>query len=254
MQGPDQLRKVVSVDVGGRRMIFESGWLAKQAAGSVLVRYDDSAVLVTCQDAEPRPGLDFFPLTVEYREKTGAAGKIPGGFFKREGRPTTKEILTCRMIDRPLRPMFPEGYKDEVQIIATVLSADRSHDPDVCAMNGASLATLLAGLPFDGPTGAVRVGLIGDELVINPTYEERANADLEMIVAGTADAITMVEAGAKEVGEDIVIQALGFAHDCIRDICAAQLKLVEEMGRTKREFVGPAGPDAAIVADCEKHY
>jgi polyribonucleotide nucleotidyltransferase len=254
MKGPDELRKVVTIDVGGRRMVFESGWLAKQAAGSVLVRYEDSAVLVTCQDAEPRPGLGFFPLTVEYREKTGAAGKIPGGFFKREGRPTTKEILTCRMIDRPLRPQFAEGYNDEVQIIATVISADRQHDPDVCAMNGASLATLLAGLPFAGPIGAVRVALVGDELVINPTYAERETCDLEMIVAGSPDAISMVEAGAKEVSEEIVVQALAFAHDCIKDICAAQVKLVEEMGRSPREWKGPAGPDASLVAECEAHY
>jgi len=254
MQGPDQLRKVVTVDVGGRKMVFESGWLAKQAAGSVLVRYDDSAVLTTCQDAAPRPGLDFFPLTVEYREKTGAAGKIPGGFFKREGRPTTKEILTCRLIDRPLRPMFPEGYKDEVQIIGTVFSADKQHDPDVCGMNGASAAVLLAGLPFDGPVGAVRVGLVADELIINPTYEERERCDLEMIVAGTATAITMVEAGAKEVSEEIVVQALAFAHDCIRDICAAQVKLAEAMGVKPRAYTPPAGPDAAIVAECKPFY
>ncbi|MCK6440244.1 MAG: polyribonucleotide nucleotidyltransferase [Planctomycetes bacterium] len=251
---PDQLRKSVAVDVGGRAMIFETGWLAKQVSGSALVRYDQSAVLVTCESADPRPGIDFFPLTVEYREKTGAAGKIPGGFFKREGRPTTKEILTCRLTDRPLRPMFPEGYNDEVQIIGTVLSADKQHDPDISAINGASMAVVLAGLPFSGPIGAVRVGMRDGEVIVNPTYAERENTDLDMVVAGTKDAIVMVEAGANELSEDKIVNALELAHHVIREICAAQLKLRDMVGVKPAEFTPPEKIPADVAKACEPYY
>jgi len=251
---PKKLRKSVAVEVGGRSMVFEAGWLAKQAAGAVLVRYDNSAVLTTCQNAEPRGFLGFFPMTVEYKEKTGAAGKIPGGFFKREGRPTTKEVLTCRMIDRPLRPLFADGYMQEVQIISQVFSADQAHDPDVCGMNGASLSVLLAGLPFAGPVGSVRVALVNDELVINPTYEELEECVLELLVAGTQDAIVMVEAGAQEVSEDVVIEGLSFAHECIKDICKAQIELAKLMGAKPIDWTAPEKADAALLKECEAFY
>ncbi len=251
---PETYKKKVSVDVGGREMVFETGWLAKQARGSVLVRYDNTAVLITCQNAAPRPGIDFFPLTVEYREKTGAAGKIPGGFFKREGRPTAKEILTCRLMDRPIRPLFPEGYKEEVQIIATVFSADHAHDPDICAMNGSPLAVLLAGLPFEGPAASVRVGKKDGKFIINPTYTERENAELDMVVAGTPDAITMVEAGCLELDEEEILQALELGHQQIKAICAAQLELCEMVKPQALEWQAPEGPDASLQEQCKAFY
>ncbi|HUU31539.1 MAG TPA: polyribonucleotide nucleotidyltransferase, partial [Phycisphaerae bacterium] len=172
----------VEREIGGRVLSIETGRVAKQAHGSALVRYGDTVVLVTATRAEPREGINFFPLTVEYREMTYAAGKIPGGFFKREGRPSLKETLTCRMIDRPLRPLFPEGYRDEVQVIALVLSADQANDPDLLSMIGASAALGLSPIPWNGPLGAVRVGLKDGQFILNPTQAERDTGEMDMTV------------------------------------------------------------------------
>src|SRR5438067_191172 len=181
---------------GGKTLSFETGKLAKQAHGASVVRIGDNVVLTTvCANPEPREGIDFFPLTVDYREYTYAGGRIPGGFIKREGRPSEREILTSRMIDRPVRPLFPETFRNETQIIALVLSADTENDPDVCAINGASAALTISDIPFNGPVGAVRVGRKDGEFVANPSYSEIAEGDLNLMVVGSADGIVMVEAG-----------------------------------------------------------
>ena len=200
-----------SVMVGGRPLTFETGRLAKQAHGAVLVTYGESVVLVTAVSTEERPGLDFFPLTCEYVEKTYAAGKIPGGFFKREGRQRDDEILTCRLMDRPLRPLFPDGFKKDTQIIATVLSADKENPTDVLAMIGASAALHISDIPWDGPIAGMRVARVDGELIAYPTFEQSAKADIDLIVACTKDAIVMVEGGAAEASETEIIDALLFA-------------------------------------------
>jgi len=207
---------------------------------------------VTATRADPREGISFFPLTVEYRELTYAAGKIPGGFFKREGRPSAKETLTCRMIDRPVRPLFPEGYRDEVQIVALVLSADQQNDPDLLAMIGASAALCLSPIPWDGPMGAMRVGLVSDELVLNPTQDQRNTSPMDLTVAGFGDLINMIETGAREVSEEKVLEALAMAQDPIRTIVEMQKELVEKAGATKQPFGGPkdvSALDALIEKD-----
>lgn len=213
--------------VGGERMIFETGLLARLANGSVTVTHGETVVLVTATMSEsPREGIDFFPLTADFEERMYAAGKIPGGFFKREGRPGERAVLTSRMIDRPLRPLFPKGFRNDVQVIATVLSTDQEHDPGVAAVNGASAALVLSGIPFKGPVGAVRVGLIDDRLVINPTLRQvEEQSKLDLIVAGTEDAIVMLEAGGDEVPEDRVLEAIDLAHQEIRRLVAAQREL-----------------------------
>ena len=188
----------VQADVSGRSLSIETGKVAKQANGAVVVRYGESIVLATCVAAKSaKESQDFFPLTVEYRERAYAGGRIPGGYFKREGAPVKKETLTSRLIDRPIRPLFPDGFKNEVQVICLVISGDQQNDPDVLAMNGASAALCLSGIPFDGPIGAVRVGLVDGRFVANPTTAQQAASALELVVAGTEDAILMVEAGAK---------------------------------------------------------
>ena len=188
---------------GGKSIHFETGKLAKQAHGSCIVRIGDNVVLATaCANADPREGIDFFPLTVDYREYTYAAGRIPGGFIKREGRPSEREILTSRQIDRPIRPLFPEGFRCETQVIAMVLSADTTNDPDVAGINGASVALSVSDIPFHGPIGAVRVGQVNGEFVINPTYDEQREGKLNLMVVGTMDGIVMIESGAKEVSEE----------------------------------------------------
>jgi polyribonucleotide nucleotidyltransferase len=249
-----QTRHTVTVEIGGRNITLETGWLAKQAAGSVLVREENSAVFVAVTTAAPRPGIDFFPLTVEYKEKTSAAGKFPGGFFKREGRPSTKEVLTMRMTDRPLRPTFREGYKDEVQINGMAMSADPKLDPDILMINGGSAAVMLAGLPFDGPVGAVRVGRRDGKFVVNPDYETVDNGDLNMVVAGTLAGISMVEAGAQELSEDEIVEALDMAHKAIVKICNAQLELVKKAGTKPMEFKAPEPPPAKLVEEVKKKY
>ncbi|HXY84044.1 MAG TPA: polyribonucleotide nucleotidyltransferase [Gaiellaceae bacterium] len=225
----------VTVTIGGREISFETGKLAKQADGAVVVRSGETMVLATAMGRqEPREGADFFPLTVDVEERMYAAGKIPGGFFKREGRPTERAILTARMIDRPIRPLWPKGYRNETQVICTVLSADMVAAHDILCINGASAALMISPLPFLGPVGAVRVGLIGGELVVNPTLQEaEEETELDLIVVGTPDALTMVEAGANEVPEERLLEALDLAHSEIRRICDAQLDLQRQAGKSK---------------------
>jgi polyribonucleotide nucleotidyltransferase len=231
----------VSVQLtGGKSLAFETGKLAKQAHGSVVVRIGESVVLATAvSNPDPREGIDFFPLTVDYREYTYAGGRIPGGFIKREGRPSEREILTSRQIDRPIRPLFPEGFKCETQVIAFVLSADTENDPDVAGINGASAALTISDIPFNGPIGAVRVGLVSGAFVINPTYSEMRESLVNIMVVGTADGIVMIESGAKEVKEETVVDAIEFAHTEIKKICAAINDLKAKAGKPKREVTAP---------------
>ncbi len=233
-----------SLTFGDTTISFELGKIAKQAAGSVVVRLDDSMVLVTaCCGDEPRSGADFLPLTVDYRENTYAGGRIPGGFFKREGRPSEKETLTCRVIDRGLRPQFPDGYFVETQVIGWVLSADNDNDPDVLAMNGASIALMVAGaIPFHNPLGAIRVGRVDGEFVLFPTYAQREASDLDLVVSGTENAIAMVECGANELPESVIIDALELAHTEIKRLIALQLEIVAELGVVKAPFESPSDP------------
>ena len=229
-----------NIEIGKHRLTLETGRLAKQADGSALVRFGDTVVLVTATaNQDPREGVSFFPLTVDYREYTYAAGRIPGGFIKREGRPSEKEILTSRMIDRPVRPLFADGFRCETQVIAMVLSADTENDPDVVGIVGASAALYLSEIPFHTPLGAVRVGLVGGQLVLNPTYAEKADSLLNLIVVGTEDAIVMVEAGAQEVSEEIVGDAIQFGHDACKRIVAALKDLYNKMGIQKRPVEPP---------------
>src|SRR3954449_5494557 len=224
----------VSVDIGGQEVSFTTGKLARQAHGAVTVRSGATVVLSTAVGRqEAREGADFFPLTVDIEEKMYAAGKIPGGFFKREGRASEKATLNARMVDRPIRPLWPKGFRNEVQVIGTVLSVDGEHAHDVLAINGASAALTISPLPFLGPVGAVRVGLFGGELVLNPAMGDMQESSLDLIVCGTADAITMVEAGARMVDEETVLRALELAHEAIRKLCAAQEELRERVGRAK---------------------
>jgi polyribonucleotide nucleotidyltransferase len=225
----------VSVEVGRDQITFEAGKLAKQADGAVVVRSGDTMVLATAQGRmEAREGADFFPLTVDVEERMYAAGKIPGGFFKREGRPSEKAILTARMIDRPIRPLWPKGFKNEVQVICTTISADLITPYDVLAINGASAALMISSLPFLGPVGAVRVSLIDGELVVNPTHQEvEHESTLDLIVVGTKEALTMVEAGAEEVPEETILRAFAIAHEEIRKLCEAQEDLRRQVGRPK---------------------
>jgi polyribonucleotide nucleotidyltransferase len=241
----------INIPLGGSTLSIECGRLAKQANGSAYVRYGDTVVLATACTADPREGIDFFPLTVDYREYTYAAGKIPGGFFKREGRPTEKEILTSRQIDRPVRPMFPEGFKDETQVIAMVLSADSDYNPDVVGVVAGAAALYLSDIPFPTPIAAVRVGLAGGRLVTNPTYAEMKTSLLNLVVAGTEEAIVMVEAAANEVSEETLLEALQHGHAEIRKIVAAEKELFAKMGLKKREFVSP-GRDEELFADVRR--
>ena len=216
------MKQEVSVELtGAKRISFETGNLAKQAHGAAVVRIGDNVVLATAvSNADPREGIDFFPLTVDYREYTYAGGRIPGGFIKREGRPSEREILTSRMIDRPIRPLFPEGFKCETQVIAFVLSADTENDPDVAGINGASCALAISDIPFNGPVGAVRVGQIDGQFLVNPTYSEMRDSILNIMVVGTADGIVMIESAAKEVKEETVVDAIEFGHSEIKKIVA----------------------------------
>ncbi len=222
------------VSIGSRTLSIETGRLAKQADGSVVVRLGDTMVLVTaCHAASPREGIDFLPLTVDYREYTYASGRIPGGFFKREGKPTEKEVLTSRLIDRPIRPLFPPGWRFETQVIALVLSADTENDSDVLAITGASAALALSEIPFHATIAGVRVGLIENDYIVNPTYEERKRSKIDLIVAGSRQAIVMVEAGAKEATEDEIVRALEVAHVAIREIVDGIDAMAREASRTK---------------------
>ena len=230
----------VSVEVGGRPMRFQTGKVAKQADGSVLVSQGDTIVLVTAvMSDEPREDVDFFPLLVEYRERAYAAGKIPGGFIKREGKPTDEEILKARVTDRSIRPIFPKGFRNDVQVVAFVISADQENDPAVLAINGASAALHISRIPFEKPVGAVRVARINGQLVINPSYEAQQEADINLVVSGTEDAVVIVEGGAKEVPEEEVLDAILFAHEEIKKIVKAQEELRALAGKPKYEFVAP---------------
>jgi len=222
------------VAVGDKSLKFETGKLAKQAGGAVMVRFGDSVVLVTaCRAANAREGIDFLPLTVDYREYTYASGRIPGGFFKREGKPAEKEVLTSRVIDRPIRPLFPAGWRYETQVIALVLSADSENDTDVLAITGASAALAISEIPFEKTIAGVRVGLLDGSYIINPTFEQRKNSKLDLVVAGSKDGLVMVEAGAKEVTEEQVVEALNAAHAAIKQIVAAIDELAKDAGKPK---------------------
>lgn len=242
----------VSIPLGSSTLTIETGKVAKQANGSAFVRYGDTVVLATACSSKPREGIDFFPLTVDYREYNYAAGKIPGGFFKREGRPTEKEILTSRQIDRPVRPLFPEGYRDETQVIALVLSADENYNPDVIGVTAGAAALYLSDIPFPNPIAGVRVGLIGGRLITNPTYAETKESLLNLVVAGSDDAIVMVECAARELSEDAMIDAIQYGHGEIRKIVAALKELSGKMGVKKREVTPPVRNEALYAEVAKK--
>jgi len=252
---------------GGKQIKFETGRMAKQASGAAFTTSGDNAVLATAvASPDPKEGIDFFPLTVEYREFTYAGGRIPGGFIKREGRPSEKEVLTSRQIDRPIRPLFPQAFRNETQVVAFVYSADKDNDPDVLGINGASCALALSDIPFHGPVGAVRVGSVDGQFIVNPTYAERAKSEINIMVVGTADGIVMVESGAKETSEENVVGAIEFAHVEIKKICAAIEELVKLAGKTKRavheieldhaylsELTAQVGDKLRDALDTQKH-
>lgn len=242
-----------SIELGGRTLTMEIGKIAKQANGAVLVRYGDTAVVVAATGTKtPREGVDFFPLTVDFEEKMYAVGKIPGGFIKREGRPAETAILTSRLIDRPIRPMFPEGYHNDVQIVATAVSVDPDNAPDIPAMIGASCALSISDIPFEGPIAGVRVGMIDGRYIINPTIEQAKVSRLNLAVAGTKDAILMVEAGAKEISEDEMLDAIWFGHEEIKKLVEWQEKIMAEVGKPKME-VPVYEPPAELAAEIEAY-
>ncbi|MCA9807385.1 MAG: polyribonucleotide nucleotidyltransferase, partial [Cyanobacteria bacterium HKST-UBA06] len=243
-----------TLQIGEQSVTIETGQLAKLASGSCVIKTDDTVIIVTATASkEPRPGIDFFPLLVDYEEKMYAVGRLPGGFIKREGRPSEKAVLTCRLIDRPVRPLWPDGYRNDVQVVATPLSVCE-HQTDVLAILGASAAITLGGLPFLGPIGAVRVGYIDNQFVMNPKHEQMADSALDLVVSGTADSIMMVEAGANFVSEDIMLQAIELAHTEIRKQVDIQLELAREAGVVKQEFVpdiDPSPVQAFVKSHCE---
>ncbi len=232
---------------GGRTLILETGKIARQADGAVLARYGDTIVLCTAVGVRtPKPGQDFFPLTVNYQEKAFAAGKIPGGFFKREGRPSEKEVLVSRLIDRPIRPLFPDGFRNEVQVVATVLSHDMENDPDVVAMIGCSAALTLSGIPFFGPVAAARVGFHEGAYVLNPTAEQMGTTKLDLVVAGTTEGVLMVESEAQELSEDVMLGAVTFGHDAMRPVIQAIIELAEAAAKDPWDVAEPAPEVAAL--------
>jgi len=243
-----------SIKLGDRELSVEVGRVAKQADGSCVISYGDTMVLCAAVGANsPREGIDFFPLTIEYRESNYAAGRIPGNYFRREGRPNEKEVLTCRMIDRPCRPLFTEGYRNETQVIATVISADLDNNPDVIAITGASCALYLSDIPFPNPIAGVRIGLIDGRYIVNPTYDEVRESRLNLIVAGTEEAINMVEAGAQEVSEEIMVEALMLAHKEINRLCRWQKELYKALEIVKRP-VEPKPLNEEMIGEIERNY
>jgi polyribonucleotide nucleotidyltransferase len=243
-----------SIKLGDRELTVETGKVAKQADGSIVIRYGDTMLLCAAVGASsPREGIDFFPLTVEYRESNYAAGRIPGNYFRREGRPNEKEILTCRLIDRPCRPLFAKGYRNETQVIASVISADEDNNPDVVAITGASCALYLSDIPFLTPIAGVRIGLIEGRYIVNPTYDEVRESRLNLIVAGTEEAIVMVEAGAQEVSEEIMVEALMLAHKEINRLCRWQKELYKALDIQKRAVVEPE-INEAMLAELQEKY
>ena len=239
----------VQIDINGQSLSIETGKVAKQADGAVVVRYGGTMVLATCVAAKSsKEGQDFFPLTVEYRERAYAGGRIPGGYFKREGAPVKKETLTCRLIDRPIRPLFPDGFRNEVQVICLVISGDAENDPDILALNGASAALCLSGMPFDGPIGAVRVGFVDGKYVANPTTSQRAVSSLDIVIAGTDDAVLMVEAGAKEVAEATMLEAIAFGHAECKKLVQIQKDLIAKAAKPRWTFDPNVGRDVELEA------
>ena len=243
-----------SIKLGDKELTVETGRVAKQADGSVIMRYGDTMLLVAAVAAPTaREGIDFFPLTVEYRESNYAAGRIPGNYFRREGRPGEKEVITCRMIDRPCRPLFAEGFRNETQVIASVISADTDNNPDVIAITGASCALYLSDIPFMNPIAGVRIGLIEGRYIVNPTYDEVRESRLNLVVAGTEEAIVMVEAGASEVSEEIMLEALMLAHKEINRLCRWQKELYKALDIQKRE-VAPVAMDEEMLGEIQRNY
>jgi polyribonucleotide nucleotidyltransferase len=233
--------------IEGKPLSIEVGRVARQADGAAVVRYGDTVVLTTAvASKQVRQGVDFFPLTVDYQERAYAAGKIPGGFFKREGRPHDKETLTARLIDRPLRPLFPKGYRQDVQIISTVLSADQENDPDILAVLGASAALIISNIPFLGPIAAVRVGRVGGRFILNPTYAQQEGGEIDLVVAGTQSAVVMIEAGAKELPEELVAESIEFGHKGIQALIDMQMELAKSLGVEKAAFAVPS-PDPELA-------
>ncbi len=243
-----------SIKLGERELTIETGKVAKQADGSVVITYGDTKLLVAAVSGRTmKEGLDFFPMTIEYREAAFSAGRIPGNYFRREGRPSEKEVLTCRLIDRPLRPLFPDGYRFETQVVASVISADDENDPDVIAIIGASAALYLSDIPLPNPIAGVRIGLLDGKYVVNPTYDERRESQLNLIVAGTEEAIVMVEAGALEVSETVMVEALMLAHKEIKRLCLWQKELYKALEIVKRDFASPVLDDE-LRGEVEKNY
>jgi len=239
----------VQLEINGLPFSIETGKVAKQADGAVVVRYGGTMVLATCVAAKSgKESQDFFPLTVEYRERMYAGGRIPGGYFKREGAPVKKETLTARLIDRPIRPLFPDGFRNEIQVICLTISGDPQNDPDILAMNGASAALCLSGIPFDGPVGAVRVGLVDGKLVANPTNDQQAASSLELVIAGTEEAVLMVEAGAKEVPEETMLEAIAFGHAECKKLVRVQKELAAKAAKPRWLFDPAAGRDRELEA------
>jgi polyribonucleotide nucleotidyltransferase len=243
-----------SIEIGGRTLSIETGRVARQADGAVIVRYGDTMVLVTsCISEEPMEGASFLPLLIDYREKSYAAGKIPGGFFKREGRPSEKEILSARLIDRPVRSLFSEGFSHDVQVIATVLSSDQQNDSDILAMIGASASLVLAGAPFGGPIGAVRIGRKDGELIVNPTFKEREEGDIDLVVVVAGEEVVMIEGGMNEVGREDIMKAIALAQEAAPRIIDLQNKLGERCGSAKMEFT-PRLPSDEIFGEVKSRY
>lgn len=231
------MSNIFEMQLGGRTLTVETGKLAQMANGACTLRYGDTVLLVTATNsAKPKEGIDFFPLSVDFEEKLYSAGKIPGSFIRREGKPSEKAILTSRLIDRPIRPLFPKGYRNDVQVVATVLSVDIDHNPDTIAMIGSSIALSISSIPFNGPTGSVSVGLVDDQFIINPTFEQREKSDMYLVVSGTKDAIMMVEAGSNEVSEEVMLNAILFAHEEIKKICDFVQTIANEIGKEKDEY------------------
>jgi len=224
------------IEWGGRKLVLETGKIARQADGAIMATYGETVVLATAVgEHEAKPGIDFFPLTVNYQEKFYASGKIPGGYFKREGRPTERETLISRLIDRPIRPLFVPGYRNETQVVVTVLSHDLENEPDVVAMVAASAALTLSGIPFMGPIGAARVGYIAGEYKLNPQIDEMVNSELELVVAGTTDAVLMVESEARELSEEVMLGAVMFGHRQMQDVINAIIRLAERAAKEPRD-------------------
>jgi polyribonucleotide nucleotidyltransferase len=232
----------VEKQIGSGVLSFETGYLAKQAAAAVLAQYGETVVISAVATGPGRPNIDFFPLTCDYRERTAAAGKFPGGFIKREGRPTTKETLTSRLCDRPIRPLFPKGFKDEVQCQAFVLASDKQTDADVIAMNGIATALFISPLPFQGPIASVRVGRIAGKFIPFPTHDELNDSDLDLIVSGNDSSVAMIEGFAREMPENDMFEAILFAHSTIREILELQRELLRKVGTEKPVFVAPPDP------------